>query len=217
MKNRKITHIIICIAIFVTTIPGIETAAGIKAEYSTVEKDNDYGYETNIDSKIHLTSKHLTLFRKSLGYIDAPQIKEFIHEIIHLLEVKGNVDSSNIEEIVNILNLNAKIKGIHFLCLLRSSGVGIAYSRGILPLIFELIFNDLFNDEIYIGPAIFVEWDSPNADTYINCRKIYDDDPQQGYVFGFLGITLAGGIWPTFYDAIGFSTFVIIADLESIN
>ena len=218
MKNRKITHIILCIVILITTtISGIETAAGIKVEYITVDKDNDYGYGTNIDLNIHLTSKHLPLFRKSLGHIDAPQIKEFIQKIIHLLEVKGNVDSSNIEEIVNILNLNAKIKGVHFLCLLRSSGVGTAYARGILPLILELIFNDLFNDEIYIGPAIFVEWDSPYADTYINSRKIYDDDPQKGYVFGFLGITLAGGIWPTYYDAIGFSTFVIITDLDFIN
>jgi len=48
MKNRKITRIILCIAILVTTISGIETAAGIKAEYITVDKYNDYGYGTNI-------------------------------------------------------------------------------------------------------------------------------------------------------------------------
>ena len=175
------------------------------------------GSGNNIDSNIHLTSKHLFLFRESVVYIDDPQIKEFIQQIIHLLEVKGNVDSSDIEEIVNILNLNAKIKGIHFLCLLRSTGFGTAYARGILPFIFESLFHNLFDDEFYIGPAIFVDWDSPNADTYINSRKIYDDDSQKGYIFGFLGLTLAGGIWPTYYSVIGFSTFVIITDLDSIN
>jgi hypothetical protein len=217
MKNTKINQIILCIAIFVTAISSLQTAVGINAEYITVDKDNDYDYVTNIDSNIHLTSRHLPLFRKSLEHIDAPQIKELIQRIIQLLEVKGNVDSSNIEEIVNILNLNEKIKGIHFLCLLRSGGAGTAYSRGILPFIFESIFYNLINDELYIGPAIFVEWESPNSDTYINCIKIYYDDPQKGYVFGFLGLTIAGGIWPTFYDVIGLSTFVIITDLDYIN
>lgn len=217
MKNRIITHIIICIVIFVTTISGIETAVGIKAEHITVDKDNDKGNGTNIDSNIHLTTKHLPLFRKSLEQIDDQQIKEFIQQIINLLDGKSNVDSIDIEEIVNILNLNAKIKGIHFLCLLRSNGAGFAYSRGILPFIFESIFYNLINDELYIGPAIFVEWESPNADTYINSRKMYDDDSQKGYIFGFSGLTLAGGIWPTYYNVIGFSTFVIIADLDSIN
>jgi len=217
MKNRKITCIILCIAILVTTISGIGTAAGIKAEYITVDKDNDYGYGTSIDSNIHLTSKHLPLFRKSVGHIDVPQIKEFIQQVIHALEVKGNVDSNDVEEIVNILNLNAKIKGIHFLCLLRSTGFGTAYARGVLPLIFEFVFHYLFIDETYIGPAILVDWDSPNANTYINSRKIYDDDSQKGYIFGFLGLTLAGGTWPCYYNVIGFSTFVIITDLDSIN
>jgi len=34
---------------------------------------------------------------------------------------------------------------------------------------------------------------------------------------GFLGLTFSGGIWPCIYDVIGFSTFVIITDLDSIN
>jgi hypothetical protein len=212
MKNRKSTHILLCIAILTTTISGSYTVVGINAKYTTVFKDNDYGYETFIDSNLHLNIKHLHLFRNSLDHIEDLQIKEFVEHLIHSLEVKGNVDSSDIKEIISNLNLNEKIKGIHFLCLLRSTGAGYAYSRGILPFIFESIFYNLFTDEIYIGPAIFVEWDSPNADTYINSIKVYDDDSQKGYIFGFLGLTLSGGIWPTFYDAIGLSTFVIITD-----
>ncbi len=197
-------------------VGGTGPAAGIKADNITFDKDNDYSYETNIDSNIRLTSKHLPLFRKSVRHIDVPQIKEFIQQVIHALEVKGHVDSKDIEEIVNILNLNAKIKGIHFLCLLRSTGFGIAYARGILPFIFDFVFHFLFIDEIYIGPAVLVDWESPNANTYINSRKIYDDDSQKGYIFGFLGLILAGGTWPCCYDVIGFCNFVIITDLDSI-
>ncbi len=217
MKNRRILGIILCIIILVATISGTGTAAGIKADNITIDKDNNYGYGTNIDSNIRLTSKHLPLFRKSVRHLDDPQIEEFIQQVIHVLEVKGNVDSNNIEEIVNILNLNAKIKGIHFLCLLRSTGIGTAYARGILPFIFESVFYYLFIDETYIGPAILADWDSPNANTYINSRKIYEDDSQKGYIFGFLGLTWAGGIWPCYYDVIGFCNFVIITDLDSIN
>lgn len=197
-------------------VGGTGTAAGIKADNITVDKDNDYGYGTNIDSNIRLTSKYLPIFRKSVRHIDVPQIKEFIQQVIHVLEVKGNVDSNDIKEIVNILNLNAKIKGIHFLCLLHSTGYGTAYARGILPLIFEFVFHNLF-DETYIGPAILVDWDSPNANTYINSRKIYDDDSQKGYIFGFLGLTFSGGIWPCIYDVIGFCNFVIITDIDSVK
>lgn len=182
----------------------------------TVDKDNDYYHETNIDSNIRLTSKHLPLFRKSVRYIGDPQINEFIQQVINVLEVKGNVDSKDIEEIVNILDLNEKIKGIHFLCLLRSAGIGTAYAHGILPFIFEFVFYNLIIDEFYIGLAIHADWDSRNADTYINSRKIYDDDSQKGYIFGFLGLTWAGGIWPCYYDVIGFCDFVIITDLDYI-
>ena len=45
----------------------------------------------------------------------------------------------------------------------------------------------------------------------------FEGEELRGYVFGFLGITISGGIWPTFYDAIGLSTFVILTDLDSIN
>jgi len=198
-------------------VDGTRVASGFKIDNITVDKDNDYGYGTNIDSNIHLTSKHLTLFRKSVRHIDVPQIKEFVQQVIYALELKGNVDSKDIEEIVNILNLNAKIKGIHFLCLLRSTGTGIAYARGILPFIFDILFHNLFIDETYIGPAILVNWDSTNADTYINSRKIYEDDSQKGYIFGFLGLTLAGGTWPCYYNAIGLCNFVIITELDSKN
>ena len=198
-------------------VGGTGTTAGIKADKITFNTDNEYEYGTNIDSNIRLTSKYLPLFRKSVRHIDVPQIKEFIQQVIHVLEVKGNVDSNDIKEIVNILNLNAKIKGIHFLCLLRSTGAGTAYARGILPFIFEFVFHYLFADEIHIGPAILVDWDSPNADTYINSRKIYEDDSQKGYIFGFLGLTFSGGIWPCIYDVIGFCNFVIITDIDSVK
>lgn len=198
-------------------VGGIRLTSDIKTDNITVDKDNDYSYETNIDSNMRLTGKHLPLFRKSVKYIEDPQIKEFIQKVIHALDGKGNVDSKDIEEIVNVLNLNAKIKGIHFLCLLRSTGIGMAYSRGILPFIFEFVFYYLFIDETYIGPAILVDWDSPDADTYINSRKIYDDDSQQGYIFGFLGLTFAGGTWPCYYNVIGLCNFVIITNSDSIN
>ena len=198
-------------------VGGTGTATGIKADNITIDKDKEYCYGTNIDSNIRLTSKYLSLFRKSVRHIDVPQIKEFIQQVIHVLDVKGIVDSNDIEEIVNILNLNAKIKGIHFLCLLHSTGFGTAYARGILPLIFEFVFHNLLIDETYIGPAILVDWDSPNANTYINSRKIYDDDSQKGYIFGFLGLTFSGGIWPCIYDVIGFCNFVIITDLDSVK
>jgi hypothetical protein len=178
----------------------------------SIEPDNVYVNRTNVDSNIYLTRKYLPLFKKSVRHIDVPQIQEFLQQIIQLIEVKGNVDSKDIEEIVNVLDLNEKIKGIHFLCLLRSSGIGTAYARGIIPFIFEFVFYNLITDEFYIGPAIHADWDSPNADTYINSRKIYDDDSQKGYIFGFLGMTWAGGIWPCFYDVIGFCDFVIITE-----
>jgi hypothetical protein len=178
----------------------------------SIESIDGYVNRTNIDSSICLTRKYLPLFRKSVRNIDAPDIQEFLHQIIHLIEVKGIVDSKDLKEIVNSLDLNEKIKGIHFLCLLRSTGIGTAYSRGILPLIFEFLFYNLIIDEFYIGPAIHADWDSPNADTYINTRKIYDDDYQKGYIFGFLGMTWAGGIWPCYYDVIGFCDFVIITE-----
>ena len=183
----------------------------------SIEPDNNYVNRTNIDSNICLTRKYLPLFRKSVRNIDTSYIIEFLNQIIHLIEVKDIVDSNDLEEIVNSLDLNEKIKGIHFLCLLRSSGIGTAYARGILPFIFEFVFYNLIIDEVYIGPAIHADWDSPNADTYINSRKIYDDDSQKGYIFGFLGLTWAGGIWPCYYNIIGLCNFVIITDLDSIS
>jgi hypothetical protein len=178
----------------------------------SIEPDNNYANITNIDSNICLTRKYLPLFKKSVRNIDTFYIIEFLNQIIHLIEVKGIVDSNDLEVIVKSLDLNEKIKGIHFLCLLRSNGIGTAYARGILPFILEFVYYYLFIDEIHIGPAILVEWDSPDADTYINSRKIYDDDSQKGYVFGFLGLTWAGGIWPCFYNIIGFCDFVIITE-----
>jgi hypothetical protein len=193
-------------------VGGTEFTAGIATYDIAVDKDNDYDNGTIIDSNIRLTSKYLPLFRKSVRNIDTSYIIEFLNQIIHLIEVKGIVDSNDLEEIVNSLDLNEKIIGIHFLCLLRSSGIGTAYARGILPFIFEFMFYNLIFDEAYIGPAIHADWDSPNADTYINTRKIYDDDSQKGYVFGFLGMTWTGGIWPCYYNVIGFCDFVIITE-----
>ena len=184
----------------------------IKADNIFVDKDIDYDCGVNIDSNLHLTSKHLTLFRKAISHIDDLQIKEFIQQVINLLEVNNYVDSQDIEEIVDSLDLNEKIKGIYFLCLLRSNGIGTAYAHGFIPLILEFVFYYLFNDEIHIGPAFLVDWVSPDADTYINSRKIYDDDSQKGYIFGFLGMTIATGIWPCIYNVIGLSDLVIITD-----
>ena len=216
--NKKILTVVGITILFLGV--GIQPAfaeVSIKTDIIINDKEFDYSCGSNIDSNVRLTSKHLTLFRKSVRHIGDPQIKEFIQQVIHVLEVKGNVNSNDIKEIVNILNLNAKIKGIHFLCLLHSTGYGTAYARGILPFIFELVFHYLFIDENYIGPAILVDWDSPNANTYINSRKIYDDDSQKGYIFGFLGLTFSGGIWPCIYDVIGFCNFVIITDIDSVK
>ncbi|UCF49524.1 MAG: hypothetical protein JSU91_07185 [Thermoplasmatales archaeon] len=196
---------------------GKETTIGIKADNNIVKKDIEYDCGPKIDSNIRLTSKHLTLFRKTINHIDELQIKEFIQQLINSLEVNNYVDSKDIEEIVKSLNLNEKIKGIYFLCLLRSNGIGTAYSRGIFPLILEFVFYYLFNDEIHIGPAFLVDWYSYEGDTYINSRKIYDDDSQKGYIFGFLGMTFSGGIWPCIYNVIGFSDLVIITDYDTIN
>jgi len=195
-------------------VGGTGAVTGIKEDNIFFDRNNDYLNGTNIDSNIRLTSKHLPLFRKSVRHIDEPQIKEFIKQIIHALELKSNVDSKDIEKILNILNLNGEIKGIHFLCLLRSSGFGIAYARGILPFIFDFVFHNLLIDESYIGPAILADWESSNAYTYINSRKIYDDDSQKGYIFGFLGMTFSGGTWPCYYNIIGLCNLVIIIDLD---
>ncbi len=189
----------------------------IKADINIVNKDIDYDCEVNIDSNIRLTSRHLPLFRETVSYIDDLQIKEFIQQVINTLEVNNYVDSKDLEDIVDSLDLNEKIKGIYFLCLLRSNGIGTAYVRGILPLILEFVFYYLFIDEIHIGPAFLVEWESPDADTSINGRKIYDDDSQKGYVFGFLGMTFSGGIWPCIYNVVGFSDLVIITEQDTIN
>jgi hypothetical protein len=193
-------------------VDGTESIADIITYNTAVDKDNDYNNRTIIDSNICLTSKYLPLFRKSVRHIDSPQIQEFIQQVIQIIEIKGNVDSKDIKEIVNFLDMNEKIKGIHFLCLLRSNGFGTAYARGILPFIFEFVFYNLIIDEFYIGPAIHADWDSLNANTYINSRKIYDDDSQKGYIFGFLGMTWSGGIWPCCYNVIGFCDFVIITE-----
>jgi hypothetical protein len=193
-------------------VRGTGTNKCIKTDNNIVDKDIDYDFRVNIDSNIRLTSKHLTLFRKTVSHIDDLQIKEFIQQVINTLEVNNFVDSKDIEDIVDSLNLNEKIKGIHFLCLVRSNGIGTAYARGIIPLLLEFVFYYLFNDEIHIGPAFLVDWYSYEGDTYINGRKIYDDDSQKGYIFGFLGMTYSGGIWPCIYNVIGFSDLVIITD-----
>ena len=69
-------------------------------------------------------------------------------------------------------------------------------------------------DDFYIGTALLVKWTSPNADTQINRRTLYHDDPQNGYAFGFLGLTLSGGIWPTYCKVLGLCQLVIITDYE---
>jgi hypothetical protein len=209
MNKKPVLYKALVVGIIILFI-GLGVQPAIANEIS-IEPDNGYVNRTNIDSNIYLTRKYLPLFRKSVRHIDVPQIQKFIQQIIQLIEVKGNVDSKDIEEIVNVLDMNEKIKGIYFLCLLRSSGIGTAYSHGILPFIFEFVFYNLF-DEFYIGLSIHADWDSPNADTYINSRKIYDDDSQKGYIFGFLGLTWAGGIWPCYYNVIGFCDFVIITE-----
>jgi hypothetical protein len=169
-----------------------------------------------IDESLQLNQKHLHLFKKCVNQIEDKQINKFIHQLINILQIQEQINKSDILSIINNLNLTTKIKGIYLLCWLRVDGSGYAYPYGFTPFLFYFVFENFFIDEFYLGPALIVKWTSPYADTKINGIKIYDDEPQNGYVFGFLGYTYYGGIWPTYCTAIGFCQLVIITNYEDM-
>ena len=173
-----------------------------------VHQDDEKSHELYIDPRIQLT-------KNSVHQLENECIKTFTQLIIETIKKNGNADSTDILQIVKGLELETTIKSIHFFCLLRSDGRGYAYANGFLPFLFLLIFNEFIIDDAYLGPALLVQWQSPDANTRINGKKIYDDDQQQGYGFGFIGHSYAGGTWPAYYHVFGLSMLVIIMECET--
>lgn len=205
-------QILVVILVLFYAMPAV-LVENIISEKINTNENYDYEYNSYIDPDIILTKKHLPTLTKAAAQIKDLQIKNFIQQIIDIINNQNLADKNDIKKAINNLNLNTKIKGIHFLCLLHSDGIGYGYPRGIYPFIFDYVFYNFFNSEVFLGPSIYVEWKSPDANTRINGKKIYDES-HNGYVFGFLGYTYSGGIWPVIYDIIGICNLVIITDYE---
>ena len=210
------TQIVVCILVFIIAIPVTGLSEPIRSTDIQINKQYETKSETYIDPAIQLTQKHLFILEKTVESIEDVQIKKFTQEIIKSIEINGKADKNDLLQIIeNNLHLNEKIKGIHFLCLLRSDGSGYVYPRGFIPFLYIMIFHEFFSCDSYLGPAFLVEWNSPNADTRINGEKMYENDPQSGYIFGFFGYSFSGGIWPTYFHVVGISVFVIITEYKN--
>jgi len=208
MKNKIISVIFILIIAF--QLFSIENIQSINVSPNEKYQLTNHPY---IDKNIILSKKHITILSQAANEIKESKVKEFIQKIIDIIKKQNIVDKGDIEKVINNLNLDTKIKGIHFLCLLNSDGIGYGYARGIYPYIFESIFYKLFFLDAFFGPSIFAEWQSPDANTKINGKSMYNE-PHNGYVLGFFGYTWSDGIWPVVYKILGLCTLVIITDYD---
>ena len=209
MRNSKLTKQILLLIIVLTISSHYITRIATAVEQQQTIQNKPY-----IDPQLHLTKKHLPMLLITHVHIKNIQIKTFIAQIIKKIILQGSIEKQDIESIIKQQKLETEIKGIYFLCWVRSDGIGYLITRGMLSLIFMLLFEDFIMDEVFLGPTAYVEWNSPRADTKINLRKLYDDDRQSGYIVGFIGYSYTAGIWPVIYSVIGMSLLVIITDYE---
>ena len=209
MRNSKLTKQILLLIIVLTISSHYITRIATAVEQQQTIQNKPY-----IDPQLHLTKKHLPMLLITHVHIKNIQIKTFIAQIIKKIILQGSIEKQDIESIIKQQKLETEIKGIYFLCWVRSDGIGYLTTRGMLSLIFMLLFEDFIMDEVFLGPTAYVEWNSPRADTKINLRKLYDDDRQSGYIVGFIGYSYTAGIWPVIYSVIGMSLLAIITDYE---
>lgn len=208
------TQFMALILAIIATIPAVGCcqAADVKNHLSIQDKTTNH--EAYIDPAIDLNHNHLSLLEHSVSYVHNEKIKTFLQILITTIKTKGTVDTRDIKEIILNNQLQDCIKSIHFLCFVRSNGRGYGYAYGFFPFLLYLLFNEFMIDEGHLGPASLIYWLSPDSNTRINGKKIYDNDPQQGYALGFFGHTFSGGTWPAYYHVFGLSTLVIITENE---
>lgn len=211
--KKQLISIMVCILVFVISVPVTGAIGGIKAANITIDEECDSIYEVYIDPNIRLTRKHLPLLKIGNVMIDDLQIKEFTQKVIEVIESEGIANSGDIEEIMNDLDLDTKIKGIYFRCRLYSGGGGSADAYGILPFVISML-PSTFSFDSYLGQALFVDWSSSRAFTYINGEERHHKDHQKGYIFGFFGHVYCGGIWPVVYTVRGICTLVIVTEQD---
>lgn len=169
-------------------------------------------YQTYIDSDIHLTRIHLPILKRSIRGIRNSENSEyevFLQKIISTIEVKGEVNSIDVENIVN--NLGLDIIGIHSFCSIYAdcdSGFAIPFPLTVLWKLTGYL--------VILGIGGLLLWQTQNlnegdsnevtlgSDTYT--------DMHRGFALGYFGlghVLMPREEWQTSY--LDLDGFVILA------
>ena len=195
--NKKVLSFAI-ILLFI----GVSCSSAISVENKTpVVNNQSEENKSYVDPNIHLNRHDLPMLKRSFNYFsnsdyyDA-EIEKVMEQIINLIELKGEINSNDVENILIISGI-AHID-IYTKCYIGGyASFGIAYTVPLLLFEILVMFMLGFMNFIFIGIGGFLHWNA-YADEYdnydINIDIINKDTsktyttPHKGFAFGFFGV-----------------------------
>ena len=209
MKNTKIITGAVLILTILLVIPSItaiepnQVQEGYKPalRQKIISSNNPVDNTVSIDSNIHLTRTTLPILQRAVGLVDNPTVKKIIQDIIITLSKKNVVTSTDIQNILDTLEISGV--GIHTGPLI-SSGHGVAFS---FP---GLLFEGTLTSN-YIGLAIIGFWETASGTTRAGFFQHQYSGNYNGYFIGFIG-WIHVFMWEkgVDYNIIGLSGLIII-------
>jgi hypothetical protein len=166
----------------------------------TKKSNNQSGCNKSyIDPNINLKKINLPILKRSLNYFRNSdhfdfEIGKILKEIISLIEIKGDVNSKDIENIL----FNNKIVSIDVYTKCNISGISNPGYAFTIPFLLPefLFFLIRWWIPIFIGIGGFLKWvafyGTPITDIKISVNSTNYTSPHKGYAFGFFGV---GHVW----------------------
>lgn len=158
--------------------------------------------QIDIDQNIYLTKAQLPLLTKAVNTINNVAVAQLIHEIIRVINQKGYVNSKDIQEITNILQLNRI--SIHAGLLICEGGTVLLFPGAIIT---GLLLNTYSIP--YIGPAVVGNILYPSSIS-INLRAF--NEAHDCFLVGFVGIASlhVGARFVEYSAVVGFACLIIL-------
>jgi len=169
------------------------SAVSVDTKTSVINNQNIEN-KSYVDQNIHLTRNNLPMLKRSFNYFrnsnfyDA-EIGKVMEQIIKLIELKGSVNSEDVENI--LINSGIISLKIHANCKISGRGCdGFGFN---IPLLFLNVLTLFLFNVILIGIGGYLHW----AIHYPKYEDFYSDitvgsktynTPHIGYAFGFFGI-----------------------------
>jgi len=205
---------VVVVLLMVSSACAVSVVQESKAKNATENDSN----EIYIDPNIYLTRKHLPLLKRSIRELDDDLIsKELLQHIIDVIEIKGEINSNEIRDIIQYSDV--ELAGVHGPGFIFGHGPGTAWGFPftILRIAFRILTAPI--------PSLIMGWEADNSqgghvppnsrDINVKLRsKVYDGN-HRGFAIGYIGLAyihleIVGVDWYEFDLAgIGLLFFVI--------